>query len=102
MGRKGLFGVESKDKYGMIDSKGKIVVETKYFHLGTFENGLAVIESYQNGGFKSGFINDSGKVVINPQYSMAINTGGLVYVRKNGKAGFLDKKGKIVIKLQYS
>ena len=51
---------------------------------------------------KYGFIDKSGKMVIEPQFDDEIDIAGsfiagLACVRKDGKEGFIDKNGKVVI-----
>ena len=51
---------------------------------------------------KYGFIDKSGKVVIEPQFDDAdLFSEGLVLVEKDGKWGFIDKSGKVVIEPQF-
>jgi hypothetical protein len=69
-----------------------------------FEEGLAPFSVIDTSGEKWGFVNTTGKVVINPQFS---NTGrfsqGKCAVENNdGKWGFIDNSGKIVINHQFT
>ena len=51
---------------------------------------------------KYGFIDKSGKVVIEPQFDSASNfSEGFACVEKDGKWGFIDKSGKVVIEPQF-
>ena len=51
---------------------------------------------------KHGYINNGGKIVIEPQYEEARPfQEELASIRINGKYGFIDKKGKLVIQAQY-
>ena len=55
---------------------------------------------------KYGFIDKSGKVVIEPQFDYAglgisAFSEGLAQVKKDGKYGFIDKSGKVVIEPQF-
>ena len=51
---------------------------------------------------KYGFIDKSGKVVIEPQFDDAGGfSEGLARVEKDGKWGFIDKSGKVVIEPQF-
>ncbi|MDA2920853.1 WG repeat-containing protein [Desulfobacterota bacterium AH_259_B03_O07] len=48
---------------------------------------------------KVGYINDTGKIVIKPQFDGAsIFSEGLAFVEINGKVGHINRAGKIVIK----
>src|SRR3990170_1437960 len=54
----------------------------------------------QNG--KWGFIDKTGKYVINPQFDYVFSfSEGLARVRLGGKWGFIDKTGKYVINPQF-
>ena len=49
---------------------------------------------------KYGFIDKSGKMVIEPQFDNAEPfSEGLAQVEKDGKLGFIDKSGKVVEKI---
>ena len=51
---------------------------------------------------KYGFIDKSGKMVIEPQFDGASDfSEGLAQVEKDGKWGFIDKSGKVVIEPQF-
>jgi hypothetical protein len=51
---------------------------------------------------KWGYIDKTGKIVINPQFDNAWRfNDGLAKVRFGEKYGFIDKKGKIVINPQF-
>ncbi|HWN41535.1 MAG TPA: WG repeat-containing protein, partial [Thermoanaerobaculia bacterium] len=53
-------------------------------------------------GSKWGFIDDTGKFVINPQFDRAGNfSEGLASVLIGDRAGFVDREGKLVINPQY-
>ena len=51
---------------------------------------------------KYGFIDKSGKVVIEPQFDdVGPFSEGFAGVEKDGKWGFIDKSGKVVIEPQF-
>ena len=51
---------------------------------------------------KWGYIDKSGKVVIEPQFDSADDfSEGLAKVKKDGKRGYIDKIGKVVIEPQF-
>ena len=87
-----------KQRYGLLDSTGKVAVPVKYDEVGGFREGLCKL--VLNG--KTGFIDKTTKMVIPMKYDDAINfSEGLAAVKLNGKWGFIDTKGKEVIALQY-
>lgn len=62
---KNLKSIEYNGKYGFINDKGKIVIDTQFDDIKEFQEGLAAVSLYG----KWGFINKKGKFVIQPQYS---------------------------------
>jgi len=51
---------------------------------------------------KWGFIDKTGKIVIEPQFEIAWAFGeGLAPVKKDGKWGYMDNTGKIIIETKY-
>ena len=85
----GLALVRKGDNFGMIDPKGKEIIPIKYdliekhnsyiFRVaagGKHKDGVLMDEKY-------GFINDAGKVLLNPEYDeIGIFTDGLAYIKK--------------------
>jgi hypothetical protein len=64
---------------------------------GPFPQGLAPVLVPEKGGW--GYIEKSGKFVIQPQYNQAEPfSDGLALVKKLGKQYFIDRSGKTVIK----
>jgi hypothetical protein len=59
-----LFRVVQNGKYGFIDKTGKIVINTKFNIVLSFEEGLSGVKV----GDKWGFIDKKAKIVINPQF----------------------------------
>jgi hypothetical protein len=80
------------NKYGYIDSKGKMVVKASYDQALEFSEGLARVGKNN----KYGFINEKGKVIIPVNYLSASNFNyGLAVVKPaTNKAFFIDKNGK--------
>ncbi|HZJ76736.1 MAG TPA: WG repeat-containing protein, partial [Oscillospiraceae bacterium] len=70
--------------------------------LGDFSEGLARITKTEDGEYKSGYVNKTGKIVVPLIYDRAENfSEGLAVVVKDGKLGFIDKDGREVIPLNY-
>ena len=119
----GIAGVRVGDKWGGIDKTGKIVINPQFDgnlfsrgHLGggadfvtdilirdigriTFSDGLACVRT----GDKLGYIDQTGKYVINPQFDEALPfVDGLALVVEGrdpgGQIGWIDKSGKYVWK----
>ncbi|MCL2159649.1 MAG: WG repeat-containing protein [Oscillospiraceae bacterium] len=90
---------------GYINEKGDFVIPMTFEATRPFNQGLAFAK--QNG--KWGFIDKSGKFVIQPEYddvmthdiSCTVFDDGLALVKKDGKWGYIDKTGNIVIPFIY-
>ena len=69
-----------------------------YTRIQDFSEGLAEVRR----NYKTGFIDKTGKEVIECKYSSAHDFHeGLAAVELNGKWGFIDKTGKVVIDFKY-
>jgi hypothetical protein len=88
-----------------IDTKGEVKftlqeAETVYI----FSEGLAAFSIVGEGGnAKWGFVNKTGEIKINPQFSdiRDFNDGKCAVKTDNGKWGYIDKDGKIIINYQF-
>lgn len=94
------------------DESGKTVFELSLDHdddiYDNFSEGLLRVRVYVSGGWKYGFVDKSGKMVIEPQYDYAQRfSEGLALIgvgdddEDTRKYGFIDKSGKIVIEPQF-
>jgi hypothetical protein len=102
-------------KYGFVDMKGHVVIPPQFDVTvmnslgGDFSEGLALVEfgvrsegeSFATGG-RFGYIDKTGRVVINPKFENASPfSEGLASVRLGGKDGYIDKTGRMVIAPQF-
>jgi hypothetical protein len=99
-------GDEKTGKWGVIDKRGKFVVNPQYNDIASYSEGLASVLVGDSPSGKWGYIDGTGKMVINPQFDHATSfQSGLAIVRigddKNGKDGYIDKTGKYVINPQF-
>jgi hypothetical protein len=87
-----------------INSKGEIKVTMQDAEkVKIFKEGLSAFSIIDSSGVKWGFVDNTGKVKINPQFS---NTGNFSYGKcavenSDGKWGYIDKEGKILINYQF-
>lgn len=91
--------MNSKDKWGYIDSEGKLIIDYIYDHAYFFSEGAASVQI--NG--KEGLIGPDGKFVIEPVYDFCGDfSEGLAHVVKedddNFKHGFVNKSGDVFYK----
>ncbi len=87
-----LIPVKKKNKYGYIDSTGRMIIPAKFYAAQPFSEGLAAVR--ENSYY--GYINSNGGYEIAPQYDYAESFScGIARVYKNGKSVFVDKTNKI-------
>ncbi|MFN6040084.1 MAG: WG repeat-containing protein [Bacteroidota bacterium] len=115
----GTLAVRIKDKWGIINSEGKVLIPLIYDEVHTFREELVCVakgvpseasksnEVYEDS--KYGFLDRMGNVVIPFKFDEISNScsfdggfyEGLAAVNKNNKWGFIDKTGKEVIPFKY-
>jgi hypothetical protein len=94
----GLALAIANEKYGYIDTSGKLVIPAQYDDARHFADGLAAVQI----GGKWGYINPKGERVIPPQFTMFADfTEGLAKVTQDNQVGFIDKTGKLVIPYRF-
>lgn len=96
----GLVAVAEKEKYGVIDKTGTIVIPAKFSMIGKFKNGLAPAKTDS----LYGYINTKGNWIIKPKYINAEPfSNGLAAVSRGSvldqKWGFIDALGKVTVPL---
>jgi len=85
-------------RYGLLDSTGKVIVPLKYEWVGGFREGYCLLKLNE----KYGFMNKAAKIAIPLKYEDAGTfSEGLAKVALNGKYGLIDGAGKIIIPLEY-
>lgn len=94
--------VGTQNDHVIIDKSGKIVAE-KFVaingYYSDFKNGRAAVQKE----FKYGFIDYTGKFVIEPIYDEVRDfSNGYAAVKKEGKWGFIDVNGKVQVEFQFN
>jgi hypothetical protein len=96
-----------KDKFGVIDKKGKWLITPEYYWLSDFKNGLAVFQKNKDG--KSGYLNLEGKIMIEPKYAEAqpFSEGRAMVCPEyanydDSTCGFIDETGTPITSFTYS
>jgi len=94
--------VKLGENWGIIDAKGKFIVNPIYKELFLFPN--TDIFTIKQGDLY-GFIDNKGEIIINPQFdnAMFFDEANLVAVKStsNNKWGYINKKGESVISPQF-
>lgn len=83
--------------FHFLDKSGKIVIKVPTgYHAERFSEGLAIISMYRA---KGGFIDKTGKVVIEPKFGLPepFSEGLARVFIGSGKLGYIDQKGNLVI-----
>ncbi|MGG1659211.1 WG repeat-containing protein [Brevibacillus sp. NRS-1366] len=98
----GMAAVKKNGLWGFIDKKGKEVLPFRYKSAErppSFSKGLAPVQTSNN---KYGYIDVSGKFVIEPKYDEALAfSDGLAAVQIDKKWGYINLSGDIVVPLEY-
>lgn len=101
----GLAAVWIEDEKGYIDRSGALVIKPRPFDaVSKFSDGLAQVQAGGNlgQGGRLGFIDTSGKMVIQPHYEHAKHfSEGVCAVRIGEKYGYIDKTGGVVIEPKF-
>lgn len=92
----GLAAIETKGKFGFINTKGELVIPADFHSVGYFKNGLAWAKSSDE---KLGYIDKDGKWVIKPEFEAGKEfdpVSGLARVKKEGKWCYISESGEIL------
>jgi hypothetical protein len=91
--------IKQNDKYGLINAKGKVIVEPKWDYILGESEGFYPVELDSVWGY----INRKGKVIIEPQYWDAdfFDEDYACVGNSSEKYGFINKKGDTIIDFIY-
>lgn len=98
--------VKSDGKYGVIDMKGKEIIPCTHERIYDCSDGMFLFYTKdENYNYWYGFLDKTGKIVVEPQYKDAghFNDGLALVIRGNEKKSwineyaFINKKGEIVV-----
>ena len=94
----GSISYSTNKNNGLVDSRGKVLLEPIYDYIGWFSEGLAVIK--KDG--KAGYINAKGEFVLPMVYEDAgAFSEGFAAAKRGNKWGYIDLNGQWVIKPQF-
>lgn len=92
----GYFAVKKEDRWGFVDSQGRLRISNRYDGARPFQDGLAAVMLRG----KWGFIDKSENIQIQPYYTDATQfQNGRSIVQLNKKFGLMDENGKEVLEL---
>lgn len=93
-----LLPMQKAEKWGYIDTTGKVIIEPQFDFADAFSDGIAAVEL--NG--KTGYINKSGQKVIEAQYEEGTSFDGNYAIAKQGeKYGIIGRLGNVVLPFDY-
>jgi len=95
----GMAAVKKGDKWGFVNTSGKLVIPIQFDDPNTFNKGYTQVSK----GGKAGIIDKTGKVLVPFQYDyIGSYNDGLFSTRDmRNKYGFIDSTGKVVIPFEY-
>lgn len=83
----------NNDKYGIINSKGEILIDFVYDNIVSYKNGLFIAKMND----KYGIIDKNNKIVLNFDYDSMSTSGNYIIVTKGDKLGVLNNKYKVIV-----
>jgi hypothetical protein len=94
----GLAAFRENDRYGFINSQGKVHIPAQYDYVSSFSEGLAAVSLKD----QRGYINTKGKLVIPMIFAGASNfIDGRAAVRNNSSEYFIDINGRALYNKPY-
>ena len=107
----GLEMVMINGKCGFINKTGTIIIQPVYDYAGSFNNGLAYVSYYDNNAYKRGYVDKTGKLIIEQRPDSFIigdnkfSEGLAVVQGKNSDGhgygfGYIDTNGKLIIDIR--
>ena len=100
----GTARIKLLDKYGMIDTSGKSLLQCEYDRIDEFSEELVLVVKSK----KFGFADAQGRIIIPVKFDYSSENSsangfqnGLAKAEQNKKRGLIDKAGKLVIPCEY-
>ncbi|WKN32378.1 WG repeat-containing protein [Porifericola rhodea] len=91
-------GVKIEDKFGFVDTLGRLRIANRYDSISRFQSNMAAIKLLG----RWGYIDRFERLVVQPHFEEArAFVGGLAIVKKEGKYGMVNKKGETIVPNQY-
>ena len=94
----GFARVKNNDFWGIIDVKGKVVVDVVYNEIGNFYNNITWAKKGETFGL---IIEGKFKEIKGVDKIWDFKKDNITYVRKNDKIGFIDNNGNWIIQPIY-
>ena len=93
-----LYPFPKGDKYGLVDSKRRLVADYIYDYISPFRDGVAVVGREQ----KYGLVNCQGREIVPARFdSLFYGSDGLYAARSNDSINVIDTLGKVKLNAWY-
>jgi hypothetical protein len=92
---------EVLERFGYINTKGEEVLPFNFPSVGSFHNGFARSGALVGLTSKFGFIDKTGKTVVEPQYDYISYKNNIWEVKQGEKKGLLDSALKLILPVEY-
>jgi hypothetical protein len=94
----GLRAIKKDNRYGFVDSRGRLRIANRYENVKSFRESLAPVMIRG----KWGFINHADQIAVQPVYEEVEQfTNGFSIVKQKDQFGLIDKSGKLLLPVRY-
>jgi hypothetical protein len=98
----GLAAVGLRDESGFIDASGTMRIRHDYADVGRFAEGLCAVTVGKGWPHYSGFIDTTGRLVVDAKFDLARSfSSGVASVKMEGKWGLIEKTGRFAAACKY-
>ncbi|GAB4332961.1 MAG: hypothetical protein OHK0038_08910 [Flammeovirgaceae bacterium] len=97
-----VFPIKKEEKWGVIDVKGKIIINPDYDFVSLFK----IVDNNEIATFKkegkTGILDKNGTILISPEYEkISVTENNKIIAYKNNKCGLFDLKGNQILNFEY-
>ena len=94
----GMAPVKVDDKWGFIDTTGKLIITPQFDTVAPFTEGMSAVSV----GGRCGYVDKTGKFAIGPQFQGANEfSESLALVAVDSRPAYIDKTGRVVFRTQF-
>ncbi len=94
----GLRAIKKDNRYGFVDSRGRLRIANRYENVRSFREGLAPVMIRG----RWGFISHEDQIAVQPVYEEVEQfSNGFAKVKQRDQYGLIDKSGKLVLPVRY-
>ena len=89
-----LIKFKSAGQWGLMDSKGKVIVQNNYKRINSLTKGTAIVQSIDK---KYGLISEEGAILIPVEYDGMDDQNNFIFAKKNDAYYFFDHSGHRIL-----